>query len=192
MSGDRIRYRGSVEYTAQTVRKMEKIRYRTFSFITSLVRIVCGAVMVVSGYFTGGSWGTLFVAFGCILAVSGDVVGRWRCDQTVKAMGGRTIHVDYEFADQEFVSVTGRERLSCAYRDIICLMEDESSYYLYPNEHQVYMLQKETLRPSDREGFRRFLSERCRVEWLKPLSLLTVNLKQIIQFQKTLGKKRSA
>ena len=56
---------GSVTYDAAAVRKMEKVRFRTFNFLTSAARILCGVIMVVSGCFIGGGTGTLLVAFGC-------------------------------------------------------------------------------------------------------------------------------
>ena len=184
-------FHGSVSYSAETVKKMEKVRYRTFSLLTSLARIACACVMVVCGYAVGGKSGTLLVALGCILAVSSDVIGRWRCDQTIRALGGGTIHVSYRFLETGFLTSAGKEETLCAYKDLICLLEDEGYYYLFPNEHQVYMMEKESLRPKEGDRFRTLLAKGCDQEWLRPLSLVTVNLKQIIHFVKTVNRKRN-
>ena len=182
-------YTGSITYDAAAVRKMEKIRYRTFQLGPSAMRILCGAVMVVCGYLTGGAAGTLFVAFGCILIVSRDIVGRWRCEQTVKALGGRSIQVAYEFFEESFFTIADGRRQSCSYAQLICLMEDDRNFYLYPNEHQLYMIERSSLQPQNAEAFKKRIAKGAQTEWIRPLSLLTANLKQVIAFLKATGKK---
>lgn len=184
-------FSGTVVYSARTVRQMEKIRNRTFNLMTSVVRIICAGIMVVCGYLSGGKTGTAFVAFGCILAVSSDIIGRWRCEQTVRALGGNTISVMYRFSPKEFLTETNGSVTHCAYADLICLMEDDDHYYLFPNEHQLYMMEKGTLDPAQPTAFRTMISKESGLKWLRPLSLLTVNLKQLIQFQKAINQKRN-
>lgn len=185
-------FTGKVAYDASTVKRMERIRFRTFHFLTSAVRVLCAVIMVVCGAFTGGGIGTLFVAFGCILAVSSDITGRWRVDQTIKAMNGRTIDVRYEFYDRYFLTYSKGDPQRYEYRDLIVLMEDDAYFYLYPNQLQVYMIEADSLEPDEREAFRKLAGSAAGLTWLRPLSLLSANLKGIIAFQKTVaeGKKR--
>lgn len=177
---------GSVTYDAAAVRKMEKVRFRTFNFLTSAARILCGVIMVVSGCFIGGGTGTLLVAFGCILTVSNDITGRWRADQTAKALQGGSITVRYEFYEDSFLSITDKP-LTCAYQDLILLMEDSQYYYLYPNEYQVYLIAVDSVKSGDREALKKLLSGKTGLTWVRPLSMLTANLKTIIQFQKAVS-----
>ena len=130
------------------------------------------------------------MAFGCILAVSSDIIGRWRCDQTIRVLGGRTMQVSYRFRETDFLTAAGKEESLCAYKDLICLLEDDQYYYLFPNEHQVYMMEKKSLKPKEDDRFRALLAKGSGQEWLRPLSFLTVNLKQIIYFVKTVNRKR--
>lgn len=190
MESNENSFSGTVTYSAQTVRQMEKVRNRTFNLMTSVVRIVCAGVMVVCGYMTGGKAGTAFVAFGCILAVSSDIIGRWRCEQTVRALGGRTLSVTYRFYETEFLTEVNGQASRCTYAELICLMEDDRHYYLFPNEHQLYMMQKDTLQPAKAETFREMIAKKSGLSWLRPLSLLTVNLKQLVQFQRAVNQKR--
>ena len=177
---------GSVTYDAATVRKMEKVRFRTFNFLTSAARILCGVVMVVSGCFIGGGTGTLLVAFGCFMTVSNDITGRWRADQTAKTLQGSSITVRYEFYEDSFLSITDKP-IRCAYEDLILLMEDSQYYYLYPNEYQVYLVSAESVKSSDRESLKRLLAGKTGLTWVRPLSLISANLKTIIQFQKVVS-----
>ena len=189
---DKVLYSGEVTYDAAAVRRMERIRFRTFQLGASAMRILCAGIMVVCGYLMGGTTGILFVAFGCILAVSRDIVGRWRCEQTVKALQGRSIPVKYEFFEDSFHTITDGQRQACDYAQLICLMEDDRCFYLYPNEYQIYMVSKESVKPQDPEGLKTLVARSAGVSWIRPLSLLTANLKQIIAFQREVGKKRFA
>lgn len=185
-------FAGKVTYDASTVKRMERVRYRTFHLSTTVARIFCAVIMVVCGYLTGGVMGTLFVAFGCILAVSGDITGRWRADQTIKALAGGSISVRYEFYDRYFLSISNGEPLRCEYTDLILLMEDEQYFYLYPNQFQVYMIAAGSLEPDRKESFRELLAGEGDLTWIRPLSLLTANLKTVTAFHNAVskGKKR--
>ena len=187
-----MQFTGTIIYDAFTVRRMEKVRYRTFQYLTTAVRILCSVIMVICGYLTGGGMGTLFVAFGCILVVSGDITGRWRADQTIKALHGRTITVRYEFYDQYFLSITNDSPLRYEYKDLIVLMEDDRFFYLFPNQLQVYMIEAGSLQPDEKEAFKRLIGKAGNLEWIRPLSFVTANLKTIMAFHRVVsnGKKR--
>ena len=187
-----MRFAGNITYDETTVKRMEKVRYRTFSLVSSAVRVLCAVIMVVCGYLTGGKTGTVFVAFGCILAVSSDVVGRWRCSETIKALKGGSIRVKYEFYDRHFLTITNGTPTQCDYTDLILLMEDGQYYYLFPNQYQVYMIAANSLQPDDSAAFHELLGSAGDLEWIRPLSLITANLRQIITFWRGVekGKKR--
>ena len=62
---------------------------------------------------------------------------------------------------------------------MIRLVSFKEYMYLFPNRTQAMMIDKNTLKPKDEDGFRDFLTEKTGLEWTRPMSVFTISLKQI-------------
>ena len=94
-------------------------------------------------------------------------------------MNGKTLTVSYSFQDDCFWCEAPGEKADYTYDTIARMVEQPDFLYLFPNANQAYMIDTETLEGGDLSSFKSFLAEKVGLEWTKPVSLLTLNLKQL-------------
>ena len=59
------------------------------------------------------------------------------------------------------------------------MVEDPEFLYLFPNANQAYMIDLSTLEGVTKDELKSFLAKKVGLEWTKPMSMLTLNLRQL-------------
>ena len=174
-------YHASIVYNPFTLRKLNAVISATFRYGLKMFYIGVCVVLLVLGARIGLQTprGIALICIACFLLPSVRAIDKNRAEQTIRKMNGKTLKVEYTFEEERFWCEAPGEKADFTYDSIIRLVEDPDFLYLFPNAGQAYMIDLKTLEEGDREPFKAFLSEKVGLEWTKPVSLLTFNLKQL-------------
>ena len=174
-------YHASVVYNPYTLRKLNSVISGTFRYGLKIFYVGVCVALLVAGAMSGLQTpkGVAMVCIACFLFPSVRAIDKNRAEQAIRKMNGKTLKVDYTFEEESFRCEAPGEKSDFRYEDIVRLVEDPEFLYLFPNASQAFMVDLSTLGEGDRESFKAFLSEKVGLEWTKPMSLLTVNLKQL-------------
>ena len=77
--------------------------------------------------------------------------------------------------------------MNIKYNKLTRLVQDENYLYLFLAKDSMCMLERDSLRPADPEGFMAFLAEKTGLAWRREKSILSMNLwdvKQLIKDHK--------
>lgn len=175
------KFSASIEYNPTTLRKLNTVINSTFR--TGLKRIylaICiGLVCAGAALGLQTPQGMALVCIGCFLLPSVRTVENNRGEQMIKRMNGKTLTVEYDFEEKQFFCAASGERNAFSYDSIARLVEDAGYFYLFPNAQQAYMVDRSTLKPDDEESFRTFITQQVGLEWTKPTTFLSMNLRTL-------------
>ena len=173
--------RASIVYNPYTLRRLNTIVGATFRFGLKLIYLGICLVLLVAGARIGlqNPRGVALICIACFLLPSVRAIDKNRAEQAIRQMNGKTLKVDYCFGDKDFECATEGEKNRFPYRSIARMVEDPEFLYLFPNANQAYMIDLSTLEGVTKDELKSFLAKKVGLEWTKPMSLLTLNLKQL-------------
>ena len=175
------RVRITMEHTEESVRRLAKVQYDTFSFSVKLLwyAVCLLAILVGFGLIVdlGKPLRYIPLAFGCMGIVNIGASGRLRAGKTLEAVrrqgGFPCTAMTFTEREIQIVERTGGEN-TLEYGGLFRLVEDGEYLYLFINQNAAYMVPKEQL--EDEESFRRFLEEKSGRSFQRPASLLNFRL----------------
>lgn len=171
----------TMEHTEESVRRLAKVQYDTFSVHTKLFWYAACLVAILLGFGLivdlGEPLRYVPLAFGCVAIVNIGASGRVRAEKTLEAIRrqGRFPRTAMTFTGREIQirEETGGETV-LEYGSLYRLVEDGAYFYLFLNRTAAYMVPKEQL--EDEEAFRRLLEEKSGRTFRRPASLLKLRL----------------
>ena len=174
-------FTASIEYNsetlpllARTINNVFRLRIKFFYLTLCIILLIAGAVL---GWQT--PQGVACIALGCFLLPSVRALERSGAQKAIRQLNGQPLKVTYDFQDHSFTCSSHKEHNEYAYSSIIRLLEDNHYFYMFPNTSQAYMINKSSLLPNQPEQFRMFIREQVGLQWTAPVSLATLNLRQI-------------
>ena len=178
-------YRANIVYNPYTLRRLNTIVSSTFrSGLKAIYLAICiGLLFAGAKLGLQTSQGVALICIACFLLPSIRMLDKNRAEQQIKRMNGKTLNVFYTFEDDQFWCATPGERNSFTYDSVIRMVEQSDFLYLFPNATQAYMIDISTIEGGTVDEFKAFLAEKVGLEWTRPMSFLTLNLKQL-QFNK--------
>ncbi len=174
-------YRAAIVYNEERIKKLSACVHSTFHMNFKIVYTVFCLILVFAGCFIGmgTTVGLLCICLGVFLIPSANVLEKSQRDKAIERLHGKQIRVEYRFDEKNFSCFSGNEWQEYSYQSIIRLVEEKEFLYLFPNKAQAYMLDKSTLKKGEVERFKAFITNKVGLEWTKPVSLLTLSLKQL-------------
>ena len=174
-------YRASVVYNPYTLRKLNTVISGTFRYGLKMFYVGVCVALLVAGAMSGLQTpkGVAMICIACFLFPSVRAIDKNRAEQALRKMNGKTLKVEYTFGEDGFRCEAPGEKAEFTYDSIVRLVEQPDFLYLFPNASQAYMVDLSTLEEGKAEPFKAFLSEKVGLEWTKPVSLLTFNLKPL-------------
>ncbi|MCC8126855.1 MAG: YcxB family protein [Clostridiales bacterium] len=175
------RFTASILYDEDHMRKLSACISATFQMGLKAIYLVICVGLLVAGATIGldSPAGIVCIGFGCFLLPSVNVGEKSRCDREIRRMNGKWIRVNYQFNSENFVGIHESERNEFTYESIIRLVDSEGFFYLFPNPGQAYMIDKSTLNPQREEDFKKFIQKQVGLEWTRPASLFSLNIRQM-------------
>ena len=172
-------YRASIVYNPYTLRQLSNTISSTFHNGLKAIYLAICVGLLVAGAKIGLATprGVALICIACFMLPMVRSIDKSRANQMIKQMNGRTLTVAYTFEDDAFWCEAPGEKNSFSYDSIIRLVDGPEFLYLFPNAGQAYMVDKATVEGGDLDSLRAFLAERVGLEWTKPTSFLTLNLR---------------
>ena len=188
------RYTAYIHHTFDTILRLCRALDDTFFFKRKILMALGGVVLVVLGVWNTQSMaGIIFMMIGCWLLASLNLPAKNQADNIKKALGGQYPQNKYEFFDKHFVLYAQNQDI-INYDKLVRLVEDDGFCYLCLSEQAGYMLEKASL-GNELESFKAFMQKATGLKWIRPYSLATFNLRQIMEMAaggKKSGKKKSS
>ena len=174
-------YQASIVYNPFTLRRLNSVVSATFRYGLKLIYLGICLVLLILGARTGLQTprGVALICIACFMLPSIRALDKSRAEQTIRQLNGKTLTVQYTFTEDSFRCVTPDEKADYTYDTIARMVEQSDFLYLFPNANQAYMIDVSTLTGGDLDAFKAFLVEKVGLQWTKPMSLLSVNLKQM-------------
>lgn len=176
-----VLYRASIEYNPANMRLLAAAINNTFKYGLKVIYMGICLLLLILGAFIGwqNSTGIMLIAFGCFLIPSVNAMEKSQANRAIKQLNGQILHVSYTFYDDSFKCANAKEENIFPYSSLIRLVDGKGFFYLFPNAGQAYMIDKSALKPSQENQFKEFLAQKTGLQWTIPLSLMTLNLKQL-------------
>ena len=181
----KAKYTASMTFSESSVKTLCHTQYSSFQWRKKLFRFIVGLMFIVSGLFLMGSqvFGIIMIAVGCFMITGQNVQPNQLARQALKEFDGRFPVVHYWFAP-EGICFNEKGENPSPYSGIIRLVEDKNYLYVYVSELSAHMIDASTIKGKDgRDGLKKYISEKCGLEWTVPLSGINVtlgNIKKII------------
>ncbi|MDO5540305.1 MAG: YcxB family protein [Eubacteriales bacterium] len=180
----------SITYNEDTMKRMVKIRMRTFRGIGTYGLFAIGLVFLVLGVLS--SYGTLatrtmMVAVGCFILVGINTPEKYMAKKIIQSMNGRFPKLSYDFGF-EVVKIKGADNINrLDYEEIIRLVEDDEYLYVFRKDKSAFMIDRKTAKPKA-DSLKELLSEKTGLRWTKPRALAATSLITIIVDKKNTRK----
>ena len=174
-------YHASIVYNPYTLRRLNTVIGSTFRFGLKMMYLGICVILLVIGARIGlhTAQGVALVCIACFLFPSVRAFDKNRANQMIRNMNGKTLTVNYTFQADRFWCEAPGEKADYTYDTIARMVEQSDFLYLFPNANQAYMIDTSTLEGGDLSTFKAFLAEKVGLEWTKPMSMLTMNIKQL-------------
>lgn len=178
--------KASVYFEAETVfnddaiRWMFRAEYYSYERLKILFRAGLGLLLLLLAFFfvkITAVKGVLML-IGCWFMVSTDFPSRMRAEQLIESRKGQTSKVRYQFTgDSVLIDQTGR---SLPYDKIDRMLVDKRCFYLFESRQNAVMVPRGIWAEEKQQRFVDFLSEKTGKEWKQNRSMLSMNLRELL------------
>ncbi|MBE6005079.1 MAG: YcxB family protein [Lachnospiraceae bacterium] len=178
--------KASVYFEAETVfnddaiRWMFRAEYYSYERLKILFRAGLGLLLLLLAFFfvkITAVKGVLML-IGCWFMVSTDFPSRMRAEQLIESRKGQTSKVRYQFTgDSVLIDQTGR---SLPYDKIDRMLVDKRCFYLFESRQNAVMVPRGIWAEEKQQRFVNFLSEKTGKEWKQNRSMLSMNLRELL------------
>lgn len=176
-----------MEFDDDAIRLMFKTEYFTYEKLRLLLRYVIAAGLIFAAALSTLLMPvkTIMLLVGAWLFVTPDFPSKVLAEGVIEKRGGQKSTVEYRFTGK---GIHIGSQAGIPYGEIDRLVEDDRYFYIFRDRQNAVMTPKEAL--SDAQAFRAFIQEKTGKEFKRNTSLLTMNLRQMIQMVKDQQKSR--
>ncbi|WP_036611222.1 YcxB family protein [Oribacterium sp. P6A1] len=178
--------KSSVYFEAETVFNDDAIRwmfqaeYYSYERLKILFRAGLGLLLLLAAFFLVKSTAVrgVLMLIGCWFMVSTDFPGRMRAEQVIESRKGQTSLVRYRFTgDAVLIDQTG---MNIPYEKIDRMLVDKRCFYLFESRQNAVMVPRGIWTQEKQQRFVDFLSEKTGKEWKQSRSMLSMNLRDLL------------
>ena len=188
----------TMEHSEETIRRLSKVQYDTFSAATKVVWYLTCVVSLALGTGLIGRLGEtprlLLTAFGAIALMNVGAGAKARAGRVIAAVrqNGEFPRTTLTFHDAEIgIEERGGKTGSMKYSGILRLVKDDEYWYLFISRTAAYMLPVTGLNGQISPArFEALLQKKAGLEFERPFSLLRVNLQDLAAGLRRRAKKK--
>lgn len=178
-------YKGKIEHTEKTIEQLYKARYHAYEKLKMLLRLVLAVALIFAAAFSTFHIIVkgIILLIGAWLLVSMDFPAQMQADRVIQTRKAALPNMEYDFHPDR-VAVSGEGSMTIAYKKFKKLTCDANYLYMFTSAQSVCMIDRESIRPKDVDGFMKFISEKTGLEWKSDKSFFSMNiydLKEIFQ-----------
>lgn len=189
------RYEGRIDHTKDSIHALFRTRYMTYHMGRVVFCAAAGIALAAAGLFAPVPlWGqALLMLAGCLLFVGRDLPASLRAEDALEARGGALPTVRCTFCSGHMDLAEGGLEKKLRYEKLDRLVEDKNYLYLFFGPDSVVMVARDTLGPDGAKDVMALVEKRTGKRWEAPVSLLTLNLRDLLRMWDTRkGKKPRA
>lgn len=187
------RYEGRIEHTSDSIHALFKTQYYTYQFGRVVRRLMIGAALIAAALFAGFPiWGEIILlAAGCWLVVGRDFPATYRAEEAIDARKGVLPITTCEFSAGHAEVHEGGVSKKLRYDQFEKLVQDKEYLYLFLGKESIVMLDREKVEPGTDAELMEFIEKKTGKKWEARLSLLTMNLSDLLRMARKNGRKNS-
>ena len=175
-----VYFEAETVFNDDTIRWMFRAEYYSYERLKILFRAGLGLLLLLLAFFfvkITAVKGVLML-IGCWFMVSTDFPSRMRAEQLIESRKGQTSKVRYQFTgDSVLIDQTGR---SLPYDKIDRMLVDKRCFYLFESRQNAVMVPRGIWAEEKQQRFVNFLSEKTGKEWKQNRSMLSMNLRELL------------
>lgn len=173
-------YTARIQQSKETIRRYSEVQYNVFHTSAKLMGLAISVALVLLGAFAVKAevLSLVLIFLGCVLFTNLNAPANFTANRVIALFQGKFPELHYTFSPSGML-IEGRTP-EVSYSDFIRLVEDEEYLYLFQSPQYGSMIRKDTVSgEDDLYGFMNFLSEKTRLKWTRPPTILNFNLKKI-------------
>ena len=178
-----VRYEGRIDHTEDSIHALFHTQYVTYRLRSVVLTALAGVLLAAAGLFAPVPvWGQgLLLLAGCLIFVGRDLPATLRAEETIDARRGALPTAKCTFYSGHLeLSESGLEK-KLRYEKLDRLVADKKYLYLFFGPGSVVMVSRETVRPGTADDLMELVRERSGKRWEAPVSLLTLNLRDLVR-----------
>ena len=175
-------YYGSITHTEETIHILFHMRYRIYYMNKVIALGAVGLLLAAMGWLLAlPMWleGCMLL-IGCILFVGREFPATVQAERVLDVRKGQLPIIHFAFREEEVQISEQKVKKNIPYQDFEHLVEYQNYLFCFLNENSVFMVERETLNGND-EKIMSFMEKSSGLHWEKPISLLTLNLQDLLR-----------
>lgn len=180
-----VAYEGRIDHTEDSIHALFRTQYTTYCLGRVLATALAGIGLVAAGLFAAvPMWaqGLLLLA-GCLLFVGREFPATLRAENVLDARHGVLPVSECTFASGHLELREGGTRKKLRYDQLDRLVADKTYLYLFFGPDAVMMVERAKITPGSAEDVMQLVEKRSGKQWEAPVSLLTMNLRDLLRIR---------
>lgn len=176
-------YQGRIDHTEDSIHALFQTQYNTYCLGRVLVTALAGVALVAAGLFAPlPIWGQgILMLVGCLLFVGRDFPAALRAESVLEARHGALPDDVCTFFSGHMELQEGKASKKLRYEALDRIISDKNYLYLFFGPDSAVMVEKSKIRPGTAQDVMDLVAERSGKRWEAPISLLTVNLRDLLR-----------
>lgn len=187
-----VQYQGRIDHTEDSIHALFQTQYNTYCLGRVLLTALAGVVLAAAGLFAPvPMWAQGFLLLaGCLLFVGRDFPATLRAENVLDARHGALPSDVCTFYSGHMELQEGKACKKLRYEAVDRIIRDKKYLYLFFGLDSVVMVEQEKIDPGTAQNVMDLVAERSGKRWEAPVSLLTVNLGDLLRAGRKRKKKR--
>lgn len=178
-----VQYEGRIDHTEDSIHALFNTQYNTYHLGRVVLTAVAGVALVAAGLFAAvPMWGQgLLLLAGCLLFVGRDFPATLQAENALDARHGALPSDVCTFFSGHMELREGDAHKKLRYEQLDRLVSDKKYLYLFLGPQSVIMVDKEKITPGTAQEVMDLVAKRSGKRWEAPVSLLTMNLADLLR-----------
>lgn len=183
MQTSKNHFESKMIFNDETIRRMFRTEFYIYEGMQRIAWMGIAFALVMLALFVGipDVLKVFCLLVGCVMFAMPDFLSRVAAEGVIMQRGGAETTVSCRINDG---GVDVENGAHIPFDKIDRLVEDEQYFYIFQSRQMAVMMPKGSLLPANPERFARFLAKETGKEWQRTKSLLSLNLKDLIQMVK--------
>jgi len=175
-------FTAGIRQTEETIKRYAIVQYNIFQIRKLAFTIALSLFLAICGVLLGAqnnASALILVFLGCIIYTNKYVPATVTANKVIRVFNGKFPVLSYRFTENDIF--LGEAKIT-DYKNLICLVEDESYLYFFQTSQYGIMVPKASVNGNNgAAGLRELVSKNTNLSWQRPNSLLNFNIGKLLK-----------